>query len=70
MSTEYDWISEALKSARKRNATVPDTVWNELEKLLRGKLSQRAIPAVELAGVARHLLEDMLPKPPSLKEQK
>ena len=63
MSNDTDWITAATKNARSRTGAVPNAVWDQLEGLLRGKLSKRSIPALELASVAKQLIEDMFPHP-------
>jgi len=69
MSNDVHWITAAISKARQQNTEVPESVWTQIEALLRGKISQRPIPAVELASVARQLIEDMVPAPPKLEEQ-
>ena len=59
MVDESDWITAAISKARQQEANAPDVIWPELEVLLRGKLSQRPIPAGELASVAMQLIRKM-----------
>jgi hypothetical protein len=69
MSNDVHWITAAISKAREQCAEVPESVWTQIESLLRGKISQRPIPAVELASVAMQLIEDIAPPPPELEEQ-
>lgn len=59
MPDDTDWVTASINKARQQNTDVPDVIWTELEALLRGRLSQRPIPAGELAGVAMQLIEKM-----------
>jgi len=68
MSNDVHWITAAISKAREQCAAVPEFVWTQIEALLRGKISQRPIPPVELASVARQLIEDMVSPPPQLEE--
>jgi hypothetical protein len=68
MSNDVHWITAAISKARQQCAVVPESVWTQIEALLRGKISQRPIPPVELASVARQLIEDMVSPPPQLEE--
>jgi len=61
MSDDAHWISAAISKARLQCAEVPESVWTQIDVLLRGKISQRPIPAIELASVAMQLIEDMIP---------
>jgi hypothetical protein len=70
MSNDPEWITAAIQSASKLSASVPDAVWTNVEILLRGKFSQRSIPPVELAGIARQLIEDMVPARPTAEGEK
>jgi len=69
MSNDPDWIEAAISKAREQSAEVPEPLWTQIDTLLRGKLSQRPIPPVELANLARQLIEDMAPAPQELEEQ-
>lgn len=67
MPNNADWITTTLTKAREM-AAVPDAVWNHLDALLKGKFSERPIPAGELASEAMQLIEEMVPAPPKVKE--
>ena len=56
MVNKSDWIAAAISKARQQRANAPDAIWTELEVLLKDKLSQRPIPAGELASVAMQLI--------------
>jgi hypothetical protein len=68
MSNDVHWIAAAISKARRQSAEVPESVWIQIEELLKGKISQRPIPAAELASVAMQLIENMAPPPPELEE--
>ena len=59
MSNRADWVADAIQEARSKCTQVPNSLWVEAEELLRGKLSQRSIPAVELAKTAMQLIESV-----------
>lgn len=59
MVDESGWIAAAIRKAQQQKSNAPDVIWTELETLLNGKLSQRPIPAGELASVAMQLIEKM-----------
>lgn len=61
MSDDSKWVRDVLVSAMDQNESIPESVWIEIKSLLAGKFSQRAIPAVELANIARQLLAAMEP---------
>jgi hypothetical protein len=63
MPTDPEWITAAIEKACKLSAPVPDVVWSHVAALLKGKFSQRGIPPVELANIARELIEEMVPTP-------
>jgi len=69
MSDEAHWIASVITKARAQNAMVPDGVLTQIESLLKGKFTQRPIPPVELANVARQLIECMVPVPPKAEER-
>jgi hypothetical protein len=69
MSKDVDWITSAISKAREQSAEVPEPIWTQIEASLRGRFTQRPIPAIELASIARQLIEDMVPAPPELAEQ-
>jgi hypothetical protein len=66
MTADIDWITAAITKARNRGAAGPDAVWGQIEALLRGRFSERPIPAKELASVAMQLIEAMVPAPPKV----
>ena len=59
MADESDWIAAAITRARQQNPDGPEAIWTELQTLLKGKLSQKPVPAGELASVAMQLIEKM-----------
>ena len=64
MSNEVHWITARVAEARKRHASVTDAVSVRIEKLLKGQLSQRQLPAGELSSIAGALIADMDPASP------
>jgi hypothetical protein len=68
MAEHADWISSAITKARERCAVVPDIVWQQFEPLLKGRFSERAIPAKELATIATQLVGAMVPIPPDVEK--
>ena len=70
MSSDVDWITAAITKARQQDTEAPELVWIQVEALLRGKLSERPIPPMELASCAMQLIEAMVPAPPKVKEPK
>jgi hypothetical protein len=68
-SEASDWITSAIKNAQQANDLVPETVFVQLEALLRGKFGQRAIPAKELAAIAMELIDGIAPLPPKREKQ-
>jgi len=63
MSTDSEWIAAAIEKARKQSTPATEAVWARVVELLKGKFSQRGIPSVELANIARELIEEMVPAP-------
>lgn len=61
MSSKSEWIKAVLTKSQERDIVVPDVVWTQVETLLQGKLSERELPAGELAIVANKLIEAMNP---------
>ncbi len=59
MSNEVHWITALVAEARKRHASVPDTVAVQIERLLKGQLRQRQLPTGELSKIAGALIADM-----------
>ncbi len=69
MSDEHDWVSIALTSAMRTKVSVPPGVWTEVETLLAGKLCKRPLSAIELAAIARLLLDEMAEAAENVQEQ-
>jgi hypothetical protein len=69
MPDDVHWITAAISKAREQSPEIPESVWTQIEALLKGKISQRPIPPVELASVAMQLIEGMVPPPPEIEEQ-
>lgn len=63
MNTDPEWITAAIEKACKVSPTMPDAVRDHVTALLKGKFSHRGIPPVELANIARELIEEMVPVP-------
>lgn len=61
MANGEDWITSAIAKVKEQNPTAPDVVWARLEALLRGKFSERPVPARELADIAMQLIDGMSP---------
>jgi len=61
MASGEDWITSAITKVKEQGATAPDVVWTRLEALLRGKFSERPMPAKELADIAMQLIDGMSP---------
>jgi len=57
MASGEDWIASAITKLREQGATASDVVWTRLEALLRGKFSERPMPAKELADIAMQLID-------------
>lgn len=57
MDNGEDWITSAITKVKGQGATAPDVVWTRLEALLRGKFSERPMPAKELADLAMRLID-------------
>jgi len=56
MSNDVHWITAAITKARQHSPAAPDAVWTQVEALLRGKFSERQLPAGELVTVAEELI--------------
>ncbi len=69
MSTDSDWITAVISKSKAQNAKIPDFLWAQIEELLKNRLSQREIPAGELANIARQLIEGMISPQPIPDEQ-
>lgn len=59
--SDVRWIATVIAQARNRSPAVPDTVWAQLEDLLKGRQGGRQLAAVELANVAKQLIANMVP---------
>jgi hypothetical protein len=57
MLNDARWIEAAIAKAKRHSVAVPDGVWTTVETLLKGKLSERPLPATELARVANQLID-------------
>ena len=64
MSNEVHWVTPRVAEARKRHASVTVAVAVRIERLLKGHLRQRQLPAGELSSIARALIADMDPASP------
>lgn len=53
-----------ITEARRSHSLVTEAVSARMEELLKGELSERQLPPLELTKVARALIEDMVPAPP------
>ena len=62
------WVSSLLKAARKNNPLVADGVFDRLESLLKGQISERDLTTTNLKVVAEQLIGDTVPKPPEPEE--
>lgn len=67
MANDSQWIRTAITGARRHSPDAPDAVWTQVEALLRGKFSERQLPAGELTMIARGLIADMVPPQPDVK---
>ena len=56
------WVSAILKTARQNNPLVANGVFDRLELLLKGQISERDLTPTNLKAVATQLIGDMLPK--------
>lgn len=61
MSDDHHWVTPTITEARKQIADVPERVWIHVEALLKGRFSERSLPAMELVKVAERLIADMTP---------
>ena len=68
MPNDADWVAAAIKKAREQGIAAPNTVWAQVEDLLRGRFGERPAPAKELERTARSLIEGMVDAPFNLKE--
>jgi hypothetical protein len=59
MADDHDWVAPTIAKARQKGIDVPEAVWSQVEAVLRDKLSQRPIPAMELVKVAEQLIAAM-----------
>jgi len=66
MSGEADWIEAAISQARQQIPAAPANVWMEIEKHLKGKLSDRQLTFTERQELSQFLIA--LVKPPSKEE--
>jgi hypothetical protein len=64
MASEVHWTAAAIAKARKQSSASPDSIWLQVEALLKGKLSERELPSGELRAVAKVLIASMAPTPP------
>ena len=58
------WVSSLLKAVRENNPLVPDGVFDRLELLLKGQISEGDLTPTNLKLVAEQLIGEMVPKPP------
>ncbi len=58
------WVSSLLKGVRENNPLVPDGVFERLELLLKGQMSERDLTPTNLKVVAEQLIRDVVSKPP------
>jgi hypothetical protein len=56
---KLDWVSTVIAEARSVAPEVPNTTWDQLEKLLVGMLSDKPLSPKPLAAMASRLLDDM-----------
>ena len=59
MPDDSNWVIPTIREVRKQFAEVPESVWMQVETLLKGRFSQRSLPAMELVKVAEQLIGDM-----------
>ena len=62
------WVLPLLNAARTNNPLVADGVFDTLEVLLNGQISERGLNSTNLKTVAKQLIGDMVPKQPELGE--
>ena len=60
--SDDQWVSSLLKAARKDNLLVADGVFDRLELLLTGQISERDLTPTNLKAVATQLIGDMVPE--------
>jgi len=70
MPNETDWIAVVMSEVKAGDPKVPDDIWPQLEILLKSKLSRRPIPAVELANMARELIDTSASDPSGARRSK
>ena len=60
--TDNQWVSALLEAARQNNQLVAGGVFDRLELMLNGQISERDLTLTNLRAVANQLIEDMLPE--------
>ena len=66
---DNQWVSALICEARNRYPTVGDCVFNSMESMLKGSISEGGLTSTQLKAVAIQLIGDMIPKPPQAKEK-
>lgn len=60
--TDNQWVSALLEAAQQNHQLVAGGVFDRLELLLNGQISERDLTPTNLRAVANQLIEDMLPE--------
>lgn len=64
MSLDTRWVTTLMAEAQNRNPDVNTAVWDRLEELLIGELSDRQLSSGELKNIASELIADMVRSKP------
>lgn len=67
-SSDNEWVSDLIEKARKSNPLVPQTVFQRMELLLNGQISNGKLTPGNLKAVAIQLLGAMVPEQPNQQE--
>jgi hypothetical protein len=62
--SDGDWIAQRIAKAKAHRPLVTQAVLAQVEKLLRGQLSEREVSKGDLTAIANDLLAKMAPVPP------
>jgi hypothetical protein len=63
MPSDIDWVLATITKARQRIGGVPESVWVRVGTALKGRFSERPLPAAELAKIAEQLIQEMTSAP-------
>lgn len=64
MLTDDHWITTRITEARTLHPLVTEAVLSQMAELMNGQLRQKQLSHLDLTGVAKALIANMVPAPP------